>query len=914
MAEKCTKIRVKLLLRISFCLAMIAAMVIIGAVMVGAIEYDCGPCGDNLVWKLDDSGLLDISGTGDMWEDYSFDYYSHMIREVVIREGVTGISNGAFQSCSLLTSVVIPEGMTSIGDLAFGECSNLKSVELPDSLTYLGELAFADCYQLQSIKIPSGITEIGWAAFAGCKNIQQITISEGVTSIGKYAFAMCGSLKNVEIPQSVQKIGEGAFQSCTSLESITFPDNLTRIESDMFIGCENLKNFVIPPNVTQIGSEAFEHCHSLKNISIPDSVTTIEHYAFDGCSSLTHITLPKNVTSIGWGAFSNCVSLKSITMYDRVTSIGPIYNCHDFTDIYFHGTPAQWYDIEFKGEGDPFKGVNIHYLAQEGYFGEDGDNLYWKYDFLAQSLTISGNGKMEKDGFGEHWSHLTIRKLIIEEGVENVSSWAFYNNKDLEKVYFPNSMREIAGQAFAMCEKLKEVIIPEGVTTISIAAFGSCPSLERVQLPSTLKTIESDAFDFCRNLKYINIPESVTFIGDGTFYDCLGLKSIVFSGEEIHIDSGGFYYCRGVENVAILNDRAIIDGYAFGHCYVLKSVTIANGDIHIKQNAFANCISITDVFFLGTEEEWKNISIEETGNSALLNANIHFIVDEFKITGASLTLGESITMKYYATSTLADAKLKMRFAYADKITVADGIFDASTGEYVFTLSGITPQCIADNIRADLILVDENGFETVVACKGNYSVRQYCDDALAANPNNEALATLLADLLAYGDASQKYTGYQEEAPVSDGFPASPSEWQEVTSTDFTLTDSTRDDIRFTAAGVRFAYVNRIYFKIKAADLTGVTVTIDGKAYFADDLELVENTDGTYILYTDAIYATEFDKVFTAELSVDGDVIQTVTYSVKSYVYAKQNTENDRMAELARALYNYGLSAVAYKNAQ
>jgi hypothetical protein len=209
---------------------------------------------------------------------------------------------------------------------------------------------------------------------------------------------------------------------------------------------------------------------------------------------------------------------------------------------------------------------------------------------------------------------------------------------------------------------------------------------------------------------------------------------------------------------------------------------------------------------------------------------------------------------------------------------------------------------------------EDGTELVVDAKEAYSVRQYCDDALAANPNNEALTTLLADLLAYGDAAQDYANYNEDTPVSDGFTVAPSEWEDVTDTDFTLSDKTREELCFTAAGVRFAYVNRVYFKIKAADLTGVTLTVNGKTYTADDLTLAENTADTYIFYTDAVYATEFDKVFTAELSVDGEVIQTVTYSVKSYVYAKQNSNDTEIAALVKALYNYGRSASAYKNAQ
>ena len=296
-----------------------------------------------------------------------------------------------------------------------------------------------------------------------------------------------------------------------------------------------------------------------------------------------------------------------------------------------------------------------------------------------------------------------------------------------------------------------------------------------------------------------------------------------------------------------------------------------------------------------------------------VTVNAVYVVTLTKFTGATLSLGQSLALNYYAVLTPAHTAAQVRFTYHGETTLVNGVLDETSGEYKFTFGRIPPQCMGDEIKAELILIAEDGTEIVVDVKETYSIRQYCDDALAANPDNATLATLLADLLAYGDASQDYANYNEDTPVSEGFEMAPSEWEDVTDTDFTLTDATREDIRFTAAGVRFGYVNRLYFKIKAADLTGVTVTVNGKTYTAEDLEPVENADGTYILYTDAVYATEFDKIFAAELTVDGEVIQTVTYSVKSYVFAKQNG-NDDMAALAKALYNYGLSARAYKNAQ
>ena len=44
------------------------------------------------------------------------------------------------------------------------------------------------------------------------------------------------------------------------------------------------------------------------------------------------------------------------------------------------------------------------------------------------------------------------------------------------------------------------------------------------------------------------------------------------------------------------------------------------------------------------------------------------------------------------------------------------------------------------------------------------------------------------------------------------------------------------------------------------------------------------------------------------------MQTLTYSVNSYCYSMQNSENEKMKALATALYNFGVSAEAFKNTE
>ncbi len=84
-----------------------------------------GTCGDNLNWTLDNNGLLYIYGTGAManWDKSSqLPWYNYRtsIKELVIADGVTNISNSAFYDCDSLTSITIPNSITSIGEYALG--------------------------------------------------------------------------------------------------------------------------------------------------------------------------------------------------------------------------------------------------------------------------------------------------------------------------------------------------------------------------------------------------------------------------------------------------------------------------------------------------------------------------------------------------------------------------------------------------------------------------------------------------------------------------------------------------------------------------------------------------------------------------------------------------------------------------
>ena len=899
---------------------------------------------------------------------YAFGFCVNLI-DITIPKSVIRVGNNAFIGCEQvyqtpsgllymgdwvvgyvtgITEATLRPTTVGIADRAFSNCESLTNITIPQSVTNIGQYAFYNCCNLQSVIIPENVTKIDDCTFWICRNLKSIHIPEGVTSIGAGAFSSCESLTYIGIPESVTKIGSSAFSGCKSLRTVHLPTGLTRIEDHLLAHCYGLTSFTIPENVTSIGDGAFNSCRGLTSINIPENVTSIGEGAFESCVKVTSIYIPQNVNSIGNSAFGFCYNLRQITVADgniryysrgnclidttsktiiagcrnsiipkdgSVIHIGDyaFYGCYYLSSISIPECVISIGDYAFQACRNLTK---IHIPKEVVYISSYALGC----SNLSQITVAEGNPVYHSAGncLIETASKTLVAgcynsTIPVDGSVTNIGDYAFYAREKMTSIVIPESVISIGSKAFLACKELTSIVIPAGVKSIGDTAFSGCVNLKSFTIPEGVTNIGESTFNGCGSLETITIPKSVTSIGDSAFCDCESLTDIVIPDGVKYIGISAFRNCSSLASVTIPKGLKSINHYTFNNCSSLTSITIPHSVTSIEPYAFAGCESLTDVHFGATKNEWRRVTISEE-NDELLCATFHFLDDYFNLTSASITLGDSLTMNYYAKADPAYSDVKMRFTYRGRIESVRGVPTETEGEYVFSLKGIAPQCMGENIKAELIYVTEDGTEIVVDVKETYSIRQYCDDALAANPDNKALATLLADLLAYGDAAQSYTDFNADTPVSEGFEVAPSEWEDVTDTDFTLSDKTRDDIRFTSAGVRFGYVNRLYFKIKATDLTGVTLTVNGKTYTAEDLTLVEDTADTYILYTDPVYATEFDRVFTAELSADGRTVQTLTYSVKSYVYAKQNSENTEMAALVRALYAYGRSAIAYKQEQ
>lgn len=227
--------RTKPILAILVCMAMTLALF---PSFTAFAETYSGTCGDSVTWELDTStGVLTISGTGDMW-DYSRPWidYRDSITSVVIEDGVTRIGGSAFNACEYLTSISIPASITSVGSNAFLFCNALKDVFITDltawcniefsgnssSPMYYADNFYIDDVLTTEIVIPNGITEIKDYTFYGFADLVYVTLPDEVTSIGNNAFSNCSSLASISIPDSVTSIGYRAFRNCEALTDVYY--------------------------------------------------------------------------------------------------------------------------------------------------------------------------------------------------------------------------------------------------------------------------------------------------------------------------------------------------------------------------------------------------------------------------------------------------------------------------------------------------------------------------------------------------------------------------------------------------------------------------------------------------------------------------------------------------------------------
>ena len=370
--------------------------------------------------------------------------------------------------------------------------------------------------------------------------------------------------------------------------------------------------------VTSIGERAFDECSSLISVVIPNSVTSIDEYAFIGCYSLTSVVIGDSVTSIGDGAFyglqfneyENCKYLGSknnpyFVLIEVTTQNLSSYTIHGDTKIIAHSAFSYCHSLTSVVIPDGVTSIC--------------DGTFSNCTSLTSIIIPDSVTSIGQSAF--HWCP-SLTSVVIGDSVTSIGESAFYFCTSLTSVVIPDSVTSIGGWAFYQCTSLSSVVIGHSVTSISDYSFFGCTDLTSIVIPDSVTTIGDRAFFACDSLSSVEIGDSVTFIGDKAFFGCSSLASVLIGDGVISIGNSAFAFCS-LTSVIIGDSVTSVGDFAFYSCNQLYSVVIGDGVASIGNSAFDGCWGLRNVYYTGSDEQWKTIIIG-SDNSYLTNATIHY--------------------------------------------------------------------------------------------------------------------------------------------------------------------------------------------------------------------------------------------------------------------------------------------------
>ena len=265
-------------------------------------------------------------------------------------------------------------------------------------------------------------------------------------------------------------------------------------------------------------------------------------------------------------------------------------------------------------------------IVSSGNCGAKGDNVKYMLD-SEETLIISGNGEM-----------------MDYEEPSNPSPFASMSNM-INKVIISDNVTFVSGFAFSMCNLIETIELSDSVSVIkswdigdNIGIFGNT-SLQNINVSKNNEVFCSiDGVLFSKEaennlflLQYpagkseteYSVPENVISIRSGAFEFCTHLKSILLPDDLLYIGDAAFNG-SGIESIMIPEKVDRINNGLFANCSNLKDVYMPKNIKEIGFYAFNDCNNLTDVYYGGTEEEWKKVSIDYSFNLPLSNVKMHY--------------------------------------------------------------------------------------------------------------------------------------------------------------------------------------------------------------------------------------------------------------------------------------------------
>lgn len=282
----------------------------------------------------------------------------------------------------------------------------------------------------------------------------------------------------LELPMTA--VADGAFRYDETDEDLAYLADVTTL--------------IIEEGISEIGVRSFAYLPNLETVEFKGNVT-LGAYAFDGCAALTTVTFDGDAY-LGRYAFAGCSALSELNVSDDAS----------FDAEYGALNSTKW----FNNYTVDFVTVGTTLIAYKGHDAEE---------------TIPLN--ITKIGASAFEGNTTLKKVILSRYVDTIGNRAFADSA-LEELVFDNlgTITEVGVDAFLNTPYFDNY---EGEFFIigDILVKYMRNDVSFVIIPNTVKEIAANAFDGCYVsyspdkysfvISSITVPASVTEFGDNCF-------------------------------------------------------------------------------------------------------------------------------------------------------------------------------------------------------------------------------------------------------------------------------------------------------------------------------------------------------------------------------------------------------------
>lgn len=596
-----------------------------------------------------------ITRIGD--EAFSYVFENSDIKTVKIADSVTAIGKNAFYGAAI-EKIKFPKKLKRIGEWAFSGCYNLTKVVIPDTVTVIGESAFWGCDSLKEFDTGDGVVKLN-DVIVNCTNLTKIVLGKSVKSF-KYDYYICG---NILCPIFVDKSNK--YYS-SDKNGIVFNKDKTKLL--FYPGKLKLKTYTIPKTVKAVSAYAFYDVSYLEKVDA-SHVEKIGMYAFSS-GDIKQIVLGEGLTTLYEGAFSYSDKLKELKLPASVTKIG--------VDAFAHSAPVfvdsnnKYYSSDESGVlFNKNKTTLIHYsdkLKAKSYkipetVTEIAERAFESNKYITDVEFPAALTKIEKYAFSYCEK---LQSVSLGKNLKYIGELAFDDCRCLEKLYIEEgSTAEINDEAFLTCYSLRDISVSGKVFKIGRYAFsgtgfekdleersysgpyyvgkvlcGVIGDPDKISIKEGTVGIAEEAFS-CLKVKSVTIPSSLEYIGENAFIFTENLKKITLSKDNKHfiIYEDTLFNSTKTRLIKYASDSSAkeyvapktvknIDDYAFCSGNKLEKIELSSNVENINIRMFVGTKLLEnfpeEVYYEGSEEDWKKIKFSEEMKEHLNYVKVHY--------------------------------------------------------------------------------------------------------------------------------------------------------------------------------------------------------------------------------------------------------------------------------------------------